>query len=281
MHRVTDRASSPRDTVTFLVCAGLSVLALYGPPSWGLAVSGAIRGTALVPLLWLQTRAEEAKTSRARLTAVERARDSAVTALANRPTLEAENTNLRGLLGLAQRLPVPYVPAEVLHQAQATDARTLLLGAGLGAGVAPFDPVLSPEGLIGVVRSVGPAHSLALTWAHPDFRVSAITVDGQVSGIVSAAVVGDEGNAALQLRSASLRDTIPTGTLVVTSGLGGVFPKGIPVGRVVRSIRDQETWERSYLLRPAADPAVAAHVLILRAPRDSGLSEAFPADSAP
>lgn len=281
MHRVTDRASSPRDTITFLVCAGLSVLALYGPPAWGLAVSGAIRGTALVPLLWLQTRAEEAKTSRARFTAVERARDSAVTALGRQPSLEAENANLRGLLGLAQRLPVPYVPAEVLHQAQATDARTLLLGVGQGAGVAPFDPVLAPEGLIGVVRSVGPAHSLALTWAHPDFRVSAVTADGLVSGIVSAAPVGDEGNAALQLRSASLRDTIPAGALVVTSGLGGVFPKGIPVGRVVRSIRDDETWERSYLLRPAADPAVVAHVLILRAPRDSALTQLFPADSVP
>ncbi len=67
----------------------------------------------------------------------------------------AENERLRQLLGLSHRLS-SSVPAEVLHQPQATDGRTLLLSAGTRQGVAPFNPVVAPEGLIGVMLSVSP-----------------------------------------------------------------------------------------------------------------------------
>ncbi len=59
---------------------------------------------------------------------------------------------------LSERLSSSYVAAEVLHQSLATDARTLLLSAGSSKGVSPFDPVVSPEGLIGVVLSTADAY---------------------------------------------------------------------------------------------------------------------------
>ena len=72
----------------------------------------------------------------------------------------------------------------------------------------------------------------------------------------------------------------PPGTLVLSSGLGGVYPKGIPVGTVTGIVREQTGWERVYRLRPAANPGSAAHVLVLVTPPDVDLARAFPSDSA-
>jgi rod shape-determining protein MreC len=167
----------------------------------------------------------------------------------------------------------------VLHQAQVTDARMLLLSVGSADGVATFDPIVAPEGLIGVVWSVGPNTSVAMTWAHPEFRVSAFTANGNASGIVAASPSATSSDAYLEFRGVPYRDSIPSGTLVLSSGLGGVYPKGIPIGTVVGIIREQAGWERVYRVRPAANPGATGHVLVLTSPRKPGVADAFPPDS--
>jgi rod shape-determining protein MreC len=275
----SDRPFSRRDTILFFVCLGLSLAALFAPPRLTLALSAGLRNTVLSPLVWLQARAEEGRTSRARLRAITAQRDSAAFIAQGLAALSAENERLRGLLGLSRRLRAPYVPAEVLHQAQATDARMLLLAAGTESGIAPFDPVVAPEGLIGVVSSAGRTASTAMTWAHPEFRVSAFTDSGGVVGIVAASAAAGVSEPFLEFRGASYRDSIPEGTLVLSSGLGGVYPKGIPIGRVVGIVREQAGWERVYRVRPAANPGTAAHVLVLVAPRPAALTDAFAGDT--
>ena len=246
----SDRSFSRRDTVLFLTCLGLSLAALFAPARLTRGLAEALRETVLLPLVKLQSLAEEGRTSRARLRAITAQRDSAAFLAQALPALGVENERLRGLLGLSRRLRAPYVPAEVLHQAQATDARMLLLGAGTEAGIAPFDPVVAPEGLIGVV------------------------------GIVAASPTAGVNEPFLEFRGASYRDSIPEGTRVLSSGLGGVYPKGIPIGRVVGVVREQVGWERVYRVRPAANPGVVAHVLVLTAPRPSALTDAFAGDTA-
>ncbi len=276
----SDRSFSRRDTVLFLTCLGLSLAALFAPERVTYGVSAALRDTVLYPLVWLQERAEEGRTSRARLRAITAERDSVAYVAQGLPALTAENERLRGLLGLSRRIPAPYVPAEVLHQAQTTDSRMLLLGAGMSAGIAAFDPVVAPEGLIGVVASAGRNASTAMTWAHPEFRVSAFADSGGAVGIVAASPASGPSEPFLEFRGVSYRDSIPQGTAVLSSGLGGVYPKGIPIGRIVGVVREQAGWERVYRVRPAASPGTAAHVLVLTAPRPSNLGDAFPRDSA-
>jgi rod shape-determining protein MreC len=275
----SDRPFSRRDTIVFVACVGLSLAALFAPTYLTLGLSAALRDTVLSPLVWLQARAEEGRTSRARLRAITEQRDSAAYVAQGLAALAAENERLRGLLGLSRRIRARYVPAEVLHQPHATDARMLLLGAGSQAGIAPFDPVLAPEGLIGVVASAGRTASTAMTWAHPEFRVSAFT-DSGVVGIVAASPASGVSEPFLEFRGASYRDSIPEGTLVLSSGLGGVYPKGIPIGRVVGIVREQAGWERVYRVRPAANPGTAAHVLVLTAPRPAALTDAFAGDTS-
>jgi len=275
----SDRALSRRDTILFLLCV-LASLGMMVRPQVGERAAGAVRRSVLVPFLWLQARAEAARTTALAFERLRVERDSAAYAAQFLSSLRAENVRLRQLLGLGERLRGGYVAAEVLHQAVPTDGRTLLLSAGSKDGVAPFDPVVGAEGLIGVVRTVTPEQSIALTWAHPEFRASAFTRQGEVFGVVAPALQVTGSELLLQLRGVAIRDSVPDGTLVVTSGLGGVYPSGVPVGTVIGQASEETGWERIYILRPAESPAAASQVLILHTPAAS-VDAAFHADSIP
>lgn len=280
MASTSERSFTRRDTVTFLACVALSVVALFSPEQWGQGVSDALRNSVLAPLVWLQARAEEGRTSRARLKAITIQRDSSAYLAQGIPSLMAENERLRGLLSLSRRVSSPYVAAEVMHQAQATDGRTLLIDVGRDGLVSEFDPVVAPEGLIGMVLTAGQHSSVVMTWAHPEFRVAAYTVGGNASGVVAPSLSGLAGEGALEFRGVPYRDSVPAGTLVLSSGLGGVYPKGIPVGTVTGVVREQAGWERVYHLLPAANPGAVAHVMVLVAPPAASMERAFPSDSA-
>ncbi len=280
MISASERSYTRRDTVMFLACLGLSVVALFSPASWGYGISDALRNSVLAPLVWLQARAEEGRTSRARLRAITVQRDSAAYLAQGIPSLLAENERLRQLLTLSHRISTPYVAAEVLHQAQATDGRTLLIDAGRRDLVSEFDPVVAPEGLIGMVLTAAERSSVVMTWAHPEFRVSAYTMGGNASGVVAPSLSSLTGEGALEFRGVPYRDSVPVGTRVLSSGLGGVYPKGIPVGTVTGVVREQAGWERIYRLLPAANPGAVAHVLVLVSPPGASMERAFPSDSA-
>ena len=280
MATASERSFTRRDTVTFLACVGLSLVALFSPEQWGQGVSDALRNSVLAPLVWLQARAEEGRTSRARLKAITVERDSAAYLAQGIPSLMAENERLRQLLSLSRRLSTPYVAGEVLHQAHATDGRTLLIDVGRVDLVSEFDPVVAPEGLIGMVLTAGQHSSVVMTWAHPEFRVAAYTVSGNASGVVAPSLSGLGGEGALEFRGVPYRDSVPAGTLVLSSGLGGVYPKGIPVGTVTGVAREQAGWERVYRLLPAANPGAVAHVLVLVSQPGTSMESAFPSDSA-
>ncbi len=140
----------------------------------------------------------------------------------------------------------------------------MLLSVGEAEGAREGSPVLAPEGLLGVVLTAGARTSVAMTWAHPEFRVSAATEDGTVLGIVAPSSNTDASETFLEFRGVAFRDTVETGTLVVTSGLGGVYPRGIPVGRVAGVRKEELGWERIYRLAPLANPGRISHVLVLR-----------------
>ena len=240
-----------------------------------MTVASGLRTTALAPLVWLQERAAEGRTSRARFRAVAPNGTPLAELSRTLPGLVAENAQLRSLLDLTVRTGPGFIPAEVLHQSLPTDGRTLLLDAGKAEGVSPLDPVVTPEGLIGAVREVDPHTSIAMTWAHPEFRVSAVSDNGQVAGIVGPTSTGDASRTGLEFRASPTATRCPTDAVIVASGLGGVYPRGVPVGTVIGVEREQLGWERVYRLRPAAQPSVAGHVLILHGATPLRIPAAF------
>jgi len=264
MARSLERPESRRDTWLFALCLGLSTLALFLPARWGQQIAAGLRSTALAPLVWLQDRGAEGRTSRARFRAVSAQRDSMAQLAFALPDVKAENDRLRALLRLGERIGTGFIAAEVLRQTLPTEGRTLLLDKGAADGVKPFSPVTSPEGLVGMIRDVDEHTSIAMTWAHPEFRVSAVSEDGVIAGIAAPTAVGDASRTMLEFRAITYRDTLPEGTVVVASGLGGVYPRGLPVGTVAGVEREQTGWERVYRLRPLAQPSAVSQVLILQ-----------------
>src|SRR5947208_6557794 len=258
-----DRYASRGDTFAFLGCVLLSVAAMSLPERIRDPLARGLRQTVLAPFLALQQQTELLSASLERYDAVVAQRDSASLAATFLPELRGENTRLRSLLGLGQRLASGYAPAEVLREPEPTGALTFLVSAGKNQGVKPLSAVVSPDGLVGVVSTVDAKTSVVVSWAHPEFRASAMAADGSVYGIV--APHGTDGPRVwlLELQGVAYRQLVANGTAILTSGLGGVLPRGIPIGTVVGVAGEAEGWERTYVIRPAVHPAAVTHVMIL------------------
>src|SRR5437879_9621361 len=261
-----DRYASRADTLVFIGCVLLSLAAMGLPDRLRDPFARTLRQTVLAPLLALQQQTERISAALERYDEVVAQRDSAALAATFLAELRSENLRLRGLLGLGPRLGSGYIPAEVLHQTEPTHALTLLVPAGPTEGVKPLSAVVSPEGLVGIVSSVDAQTSVVVSWAHPEFRASAMAADGSVYGMVGPH--GTEGPRAwlLELQGVAYSQLVPDGATILTSGLGGVLPRGIPLGTVVGVAGEAEGWERTYLVRPAVHPAGGAPVVILTCP---------------
>ena len=71
------------------------------------------------------------------------------------------------------------------------------------------------------------------------------------------------------MRGVPFRATLKPGAIIYSSGLGGIYPKGIPVGVVLAEIKTSETWARTYVLRPAVNPTELTSVMILTPQRST------------
>ena len=261
------RGSSRLDQIIVGTCVLLSLLALVLPATVREPVAAALRQSILAPLIMLQERAELSR--RAFMLHEERieARDSVTIKALSVAALQSENERLREIIGLGARLKWGFVPAEALHGRGVRDAYSVILSAGSNAGVRRLSPVVAPEGLVGTVERVDPTMSQAILWTHPDFRVSAMSEDGTTFGIVQAHLGAGPNRFLMEMRGVSFRTELKPGMLIVSAGLGGTYPRGIPIGTVLSEVKTPESWARTYILRPAVSPSDVNSVMILRPDR--------------
>ena len=265
MLQLSEPYSSRRDTVTFVLCILLAVAARLAPLSYAETIASGLRNTILFPFLLLQDEMQQLQVRRAQFEEIVARADSAAANAGRVQGLEQENARLRAILGLGARMPAHHVGAEVLLQTQLTEGTTIIVSAGEQDGVTHRAPVVAVRGLVGSVETVDRNTSVIHTWTHPDFRVAVTAMGDSVVGLVEPHF-GPIGTMMLELWGVSYGGDIPPGTLVYTSGLGGVYPRGVPVGRVREVLDDRVVgWSRSFLLEPAVHPATVSHVLILLA----------------
>jgi rod shape-determining protein MreC len=274
------RFSNRFDLVLFGACVLLSLVSMVLPPNLREPVAASLRRSLVAPLVRLQQSAERWRAAYLSAEREELRRDTLALAAARVPTLESENERLRRLLGLGSELKWGFIVAQALQGRGRVEDFTLTLSAGSNAGIRERSLVVAPEGVVGVVQTVDPTMSLAILFAHPDFRVSAMSADGSSFGIVQPHLA-KTGNTApqstylaserwlLELRGVPFRSTLKPGAVVYSSGLGGIYPRGIPVGVVLGEIKTAEAWARTYLLRPAVNPAEVSAVMVLTPQRAS------------
>jgi rod shape-determining protein MreC len=264
------RSTNSRVDLIVLVTAALLALVARGlPPNLRDPVASSMRRTFLAPLVALQERAEASRRSLILDSERTAIRDSVALRAMTVTALESENDRLRQLIGLGARVRWGFIPAEAIHGRGVRDVTTMTLTAGSNSGVRRLSPVVSPEGVVGMVSNVDPTMSEAMIWTHPDFRVSAMSEDGSAFGIVQAHAASATTGYLMELRGIPFRSQLKPGALVVSSGLGGVWPRGIPIGTVLQEISTAESWARTYLLKPVVSPADVGAVMILRNDRVS------------
>jgi rod shape-determining protein MreC len=105
-----------------------------------------------------------------------------------------------------------------------------------------------------------------------------MAADGSIFGILAPHGASERGVWLLELRGVPYRQVVPIGTVILTSGLGGVYPRGLPVGTVL-GVASESEWERTYLVRPAVPPGAVSHVMVLGTQRGEDLGGAFVPDS--
>lgn len=251
-----------RDVVVAFGVLLVAFVLLLGPMQWSRTVRQFLRTTVLWPLTslnsWMTTRRAE----RDDLREVRAQRDSLAAVLAAQAVLGEENARLRALLSLSQRAGSQFRPAQLLRLGSDAAEGTFLIDAGAEQGVVVGSPVLTVGGLVGVVREVYRRSAQAIDWTHQEFRVSAMTADGQVYGIVEPRRGAFREADLLVMTGAPFHSDVRPGSRIVTSGRGAVFPRGVPIGQV-QTIADADTgWRKSYVVRPSVRPEEATHVLV-------------------
>jgi rod shape-determining protein MreC len=172
---------------------------------------------------------------------------------------EEENVRLRRLLALQQRLPLATLSGEVIARDWGGWVRSLTVNRGRHDNVARLTAVIGPDGLIGRIVDVRPGTSIVQVVTDPASTVGAHAVRTRVSGIVEG-----EPKGTLRFKFMARDGTaLEVGDVVVSSGQGGLFPRGIPIGRV-RAIDDRGSALFHYArLAPAVDLARVDEVLLL------------------
>ena len=143
-----------------------------------------------------------------------------------------ENEALRSQLGYAARSPQRLISAEVIARDASGWWQSLRVGQGARDGLAPNRAVVTPDGLAGRTIEVTPRTADVLLISDPSSRVSVEIPRIRAFGILHGEGVQANGRVLLRISFLDRRAAVQPGDEVVTSGLGGVFPRGIPIGRV-------------------------------------------------
>ncbi len=173
--------------------------------------------------------------------------------------LKAENDRMRELLGSQARLPYEVLVAELIGVVPDHNTFQIIIDKGSNAGIEIGQAVLDADGLFGQIVEVGHFTSRVLLITDLDH---AVPVRVNRNGVRT--IAGGTGSIdVLQLENVPISADIVEGDLIETSGLGGRFPPGYPVGRVVSVLVEPTSTYAEVIVRPLAQLDRSRHVLVI------------------
>src|SRR5512136_367226 len=177
--------------------------------------------------------------------------------------VEGENERLRQLLKFRQLNPTydfrgGQVIARVISEGPSNYLSTITIDLGSEHGIQPGMPVVTERGLVGRIHKVGPNSSTVLLITDPSSGVPALLQRNRLVGVVN----GRAGSPPV-LDFVPPEGDVTAGDLVITSGLGGSFPKNLVIGQVVEvRQRDYEMFQQA-VLRPTVNFDRLEFVLVI------------------
>jgi rod shape-determining protein MreC len=177
--------------------------------------------------------------------------------------LVLENTRLRKLLGLRERLQSPSMAAQVVYDAADPYSRKIIIDKGMADRVGLGSPVLDESGVLGQVTRVYPLVSEVTLITDRDHAIPVLNTRTGARGVAFGDVSLHAD--AMELRFMAANADVAAGDLLTTSGVDGVYPPGLPVARVEKVERRVDAvFARIYCV-PLAMVSGAGHVMVLDA----------------
>lgn len=174
--------------------------------------------------------------------------------------LATENEQLRRLLNISEEISQRSVAVEVFYVPPNLFSHRLVFDKGAKDGIAPGMPVIDEGGVVGQIIRVTPYTSEA-----------ALLIDDQVSIPVQVLrnglrliAFGSNEVGKIEVRYLTASADVHEGDTLVTSGIGGLFPAGLPVGRIEKVDRDPGTGFALAIAQPLSHPERYRHFLVLR-----------------
>jgi len=187
----------------------------------------------------------------------------------------AEGARLKQLMGTAEKIPGGATPAEIMYSGRDPFARRVLVDKGSRDGVRAGSPVVDESGVMGQVTRV---HALLAEVTLLTDKDQAIPVQVARNGL-RAVAFGGGTSGLLELRYLAANAEIVNGDRLVTSGIDGVYPPGLPVGTVTRVERDATNIFARVLCQPAAG-IDRGRIVLLLTPVEAPAAAAAQAESA-
>src|SRR5579859_48766 len=264
-----ERRTQSRPTGLFLfLCAAMLVLAMVSEQPWAAGARGYAKGL-LAPLETAMTAASGrlgAITAGFGDNAALRARNQKLVdenaalrrQIAELQAAGQDNTALRQALDLQQAYGHATVAAGVIGRGPDGFSLTLEIDRGTADGVRPGMVVASGAGLVGRVREAGPHSAIVQTLADPQSRVSGYLVASGLEGTI----FGGSGDLEMQINP-RFGATPAVGEWVLTSGVGGGYPRGLVIAQVASISRDDAATADGARLAWVNDPAALTVVLVI------------------
>ena len=171
---------------------------------------------------------------------------------------EAENARLRTLLDFRKTLGGTLLTTRVIGHDAAGLSRTLVVDQGSAAGIAKGAAVLAPEGIVGQVFQVSPHAARVLLVSDHNSGVDAVVQRTRGRGIVEGTADGRCG-----LKFVKRTEDLQVGDLVVSSGLDGIFPRGLPIGHIEAVDKQGQGLFQYGQIEPAVDTERLEEVLVM------------------
>ncbi|MGB2980067.1 MAG: rod shape-determining protein MreC [Candidatus Zixiibacteriota bacterium] len=177
-----------------------------------------------------------------------------------------ENRRLRELLDFRSELKYKVIPADLVAAEPNRRHLSVLINKGSEEGIRRNMPVVNMHGLVGKTVDVSHHTSVVQLIIEPSFRVSALDQRSRVYGIIRPGP-----GFTLRLGNVPLTEDVEVGDGVISSGLGGIFPPGIKIGRVT-AVESQESLSKEDFsfgifkrinVRPSVDLSSLEEVFVL------------------
>jgi len=168
-----------------------------------------------------------------------------------------QNERLRKLLAFVDDIDRPALPAQVIGEDASSWARTITIDKGTRAGVRVGLPVAAAEGVVGRVIKTAANSSRVLLVTDASSAVAALVQRTRTRGVARGR--GVEMSLDYALRKADIKQ----GDLLITSGMGGVFPKGLTLGYVAAVQRNEFGLFQKVDIVPAVDFSHLEEVLVV------------------